>query len=152
MKTAPAPHSDLAEEIAFFRYGLIADVVRLEPGSAGIYAQLRERASQPYDIPGSSKRRVAAETMRAWVKSYRKRGFAGLYPKPRSDRGRPRNIAPEVVDLLLHAKEESPALTATALRNSLIDFLADSAHTPKLKKFLLENTDPTRMPEFRVAA
>ena len=71
MKTSPTPHSDLAEEIALFRYGLIADVVRLDPGSSGIYAQLRERAAQQYDIPGSSKRRVAAETMRAWVKAYR---------------------------------------------------------------------------------
>ena len=111
MTKTPTPQSDLAEEIALFRYGLIADVVRLDPGSSGIYTQLRERAAQQYEIPGSSKRRVAAETMRAWVKAYRKRGFAGLYPKPRSDRGRPRNIAPEVVDLLLHAKEESPALT-----------------------------------------
>ena len=111
MKTSATTDHDLAEEVALFRYGVIADVVRQEPGSPGIYAQLRERAAQHYDIPGSSKNRVAVETMRAWVKAYRKRGFAGLYPKPRSDRGRPRNIAAEVVDQLLHTKDQSPALT-----------------------------------------
>lgn len=111
MKKTPTPQHDLAEEVALFRYGVIADVVRQEPGSSGIYAQLRVRAAQHYDIPGSSKNRVAVETMRAWVKAYRKRGFAGLYPKPRSDRGRPRNIAPAVVDQLLHAKDQSPAMT-----------------------------------------
>ncbi len=111
MKKSPTPHNDLAEEIALFRYGLIADVVRDEPGSRGVYAQLRQRAAQQYDIPGSSKKHVAVETLRTWMKAYRKRGFAGLYPKPRSDRGRPRNISPEVVDQLLHIKEQSPALT-----------------------------------------
>ena len=111
MQTSPTTDNDLAEEVALFRYGVIADVVRQEPGSSGIYAQLRERAAQRYEIPGSSKNRVAVETMRAWVKAYRKRGFAGLYPKPRSDRGRPRNIAPEVVDQLLNTKDQSPGLT-----------------------------------------
>lgn len=43
-------------------------------------------------------------------------------------------------------------VVATALRNTLIDFLDSSPSTPKLKKFVLENADPTRMPEFRVAA
>lgn len=109
-KTLP-PENDLAEEIALFRYGIIADVVRHEPGSSGIYTQLRDKATQQYNIPGSAKRQVAFDTLRTWVKAYRKQGFAGLYPKPRSDRGRPRNIAPEVVDHLLNAKDESPSLT-----------------------------------------
>ena len=111
MTSLSNPQHERAEEIALFRYGLIADVVRLELGSTGISALLRQRAAQEHTIPGSSKRRVAVETMRTWVKSYRRRGFAGLYPKPRSDKGRPRNIPPEVVDHLLHAKEQSPAST-----------------------------------------
>src|SRR5690606_9284018 len=99
------------EEIALFRYGLIADVVRVEPGTRGIYELLRKKSAQEYDIPGSSRVRIAPETMRYWVKLYRKHGFAALYPRPRSDRGKPRSLPAEVVDMLLHIKEESPKLT-----------------------------------------
>lgn len=111
MTASQPPQNDPGEDIALFRYGVIANVLRSEPGSPGIYAKLREQAAQQYDIPGSSKTRVAAETMRAWVRAYRKHGFPGLYPKRRSDLGRPRSIQLEVVDLLLHKKEESPSLT-----------------------------------------
>ena len=111
MSSHPEPTNTLAEEIALFRYGLIADVVRLEPGSKGIYRRLRERSKETYSIPGSSKRHIAAETMRSWLKAYRKHGFAGLYPKPRSDRGKARNIPADIVDVLLQAKEEDPKLT-----------------------------------------
>ena len=111
MNSRPPQHTSLAEEIALFRYGLIADVLRLDPGSRGIYDQLRHKAAEEYCIPGSSRTRVAAETLRAWVKLYRKRGFAGLYPKPRSDRGTARNIPADIVDLLLELKQQSPKLT-----------------------------------------
>lgn len=126
MKRSPAPDHDLAEEIALFRYGLIADVVRQAPGSSGVYAQLRRKAEEQYVIPGSSKKHVALETLRGWVKAYRKRGFAGLYPKPRSDRGRPRNIPSEIVDLILNAKEESPTLTV----KQVIGAVHKAGHVP----------------------
>jgi transposase InsO family protein len=113
---SPKEASDnLAEEIALFRYGLIADLVRLEPGSKNIYRMLRERAEHSYTIPGSARQRVAAETLRSWLKAYRRHGFAGLYPKPRSDRGKSRSIAAHVVDLLLQRKEHNPGLTVRQL-------------------------------------
>jgi len=111
MKTPSHPESSLAEEVALFRYGLIADVLRLEPGTRGIYDLLRQKAEREYDIPGSSRTRVAAETLRFWVKLHRKHGFAGLYPRPRSDRGKPRSLPPSVVDLLVSIKDEAPELT-----------------------------------------
>lgn len=111
MKTSSNPETSLAEDIALFRYGLIADVLRMEPGSRGIYDILRKKAAQEYDIPGSSRTRIAPETLRYWVKLHRKHGFAGLYPRPRRDRGKPRSMPAKVVDVLLHIKEESPKLT-----------------------------------------
>lgn len=38
-------HSDPGQAVALFRYGLIADPVRLEPGSKGLYAQLEQKAA-----------------------------------------------------------------------------------------------------------
>jgi transposase InsO family protein len=102
---------DLSEQIALFRFGIIADLVHLAPGTKGLYAQIRKKAAQPYSIPGSVRTRVAEETIRSWLKKYRKSGFDGLLPKERSDRGKPRRLPLEVADLLLVTKEKEPELT-----------------------------------------
>jgi putative transposase len=99
---------DLRQKVALFRYGVIADLVSLEPGEKGIYAKLEEKASKTYDIPGSRKRMVATETIRGWLKAYRKKGFDGLLPKPRRDIGESHSIPKEVQDLLLTIKEDNP--------------------------------------------
>ena len=106
-----ASDSDRRHEIALFRYGLIADLVRLEPGSKGLYARIEQKAAAEYAIPGSTRTRVAAETIRDWLKAYRRGGFDALLPKPRTDRGRSRSLPPQVVDALLAIKEGNPALS-----------------------------------------
>ena len=56
------------QQVALFRYGLIADLIHLPPGSKGIYERLRQKAEPQYDIPGTTRTRVAAETIRGWLK------------------------------------------------------------------------------------
>ena len=108
MSDAPC---DRAHEIALFRYGLIADLLRLEPGSKGLYAQIEQKAAGTYTIPGSQRTRVAAETLRDWLKRYRRGGFEALLPRPRADRGQSRSLPPEVAEVLLEIKEANPALS-----------------------------------------
>lgn len=103
--------ADHRHAVALFRYGLIADLVRLEPGSKGLYAQIEQKAAGEYTIPGSARTRVAAETLRDWLKRYRRGGFNALLPKPRTDRGQSRSLPAEVVDALLEIKEGNPALS-----------------------------------------
>ena len=98
----------LRQTVALFRYGLVAEFVHLPPNSPGLYAKLQAKAQQTYTIPGSTRTRVAAETLRDWLKSYRRGGFDALLPQPRSDRGRSRALPPEVADRLLSLKEELP--------------------------------------------
>jgi transposase InsO family protein len=102
---------DRRHEIALFRYGLIADLVRLEPGSKGLYGLIAQKAAEEYSIPGSSRTRVAEETIRDWLKAYRRGGFDALLPKPRADRGQSRSLPPEVADALLDVKEGNLALS-----------------------------------------
>jgi putative transposase len=102
---------DRRHEIALFRYGLIADLVRLPPGSKGLYAQIEQKAAGEYVIPGSTRTRVAAETIRDWLKCYRRGGFDALLPKPRADRGQSRSLPPAVADALLDVKEGNLALS-----------------------------------------
>ena len=103
------------EAIALFRYGVIADLLHREAGQRGLYALLNEKAQREYEIPGTRRVRVAAETIRGWLSVYRDGGFDALRPKPRRDEGQPRAIAQEIADLLCQIKEETPALSIRTL-------------------------------------
>src|ERR1700688_2207775 len=98
-------------EIALFRYGVIADLVHLEPHHRGLYAELTKKAAHEYTIPGSLRRHVAPETMRGWLRDYRRGGFDALVPRVRADQGSTRSIPLHVVDLLCQMKDDCPALS-----------------------------------------
>ena len=103
--------SDHRQAVALFRYGLIADLLHLPNGGAGLQQRLAEKAAREYTIPGTARTQIAAETVRDWLKRYRKGGFDALLPKQRSDRGRSRGLPPEVADHLLSIKEANPKLS-----------------------------------------
>jgi hypothetical protein len=64
-----------SEEVALFRYGLIAELTHVEPGTKGLYRLLEEKAAKDYSIPGTTRTRVAPETLRAWLRRYRLYGL-----------------------------------------------------------------------------
>ncbi len=103
--------SELRQAVALFRYGLIADLVHRSPGTPGLYQRLQEKAAHEYTIPGTQRTRVAAETLRDWLKLYRTGGFDALLPKRRADRGEPRRLPPAVIERLLAIKESNLSLS-----------------------------------------
>jgi transposase InsO family protein len=103
------------EKIALFRYGLISDLLHSNGEKRGLSALLREKAERVYDIPGSRRIRVAAETIRDWLMAYRRGGFAALRPQVRSDIGSTRAIPQGIADLLCQIKEEGTALSLGAV-------------------------------------
>ena len=112
---ANTPDDDTRQAVALFRYGLIADLANLPRGTPGIGARLRAKAAQDHDIPGTTRTRVAAETIRDWLKRYRQGGFDALHPRPRGDRGRPRRMPPDVAELLISIKTGNPAFSVRAV-------------------------------------
>jgi transposase InsO family protein len=102
---------DRRQQIALFRYGVIAELVQWPAGSQGLYARIEEKAAREYTIPASARTRIAAETIRHWLKAYRKGGFEALLPKPRADRGQARRLPAAVAEALLATKEANPALS-----------------------------------------
>lgn len=115
MADRPPVTEEQRKEVALFRYGVIADLVQLEPHHRGLYQLLTEKAAREYEIPGTLRRRVAAETVRGWLRAYRRGGFEALVPRARADQGSARSIPPHVVDLLCQLKEDKPALTIPGL-------------------------------------
>ena len=113
--TVNDPDDDLRQQIALFRYTLIADLAHLPVGTPGTGATMRAKAEKTYTIPGTTRTRVAAETMRHWINDYRRGGFEALYPKPRTDRGKPRRLPAEVAERLITLKTENDALSVRAI-------------------------------------
>ena len=113
--TVNDPDDDLRQQIALFRYSVIADLVHLPVGTPGTGAMMRAKAKKTYTIPGTTRTRVAAETMRHWINDYRRGGFEALYPKPRTDRGKPRRLPAEVAERLITLKTENDALSVKAI-------------------------------------
>lgn len=99
------------QEIALFRYGVIAELVQWPKEEPGLYDRIAQKAARDYTIPGSTRTRIAAETLRDWLKAYRRGGFEALLPKPRADRGQSRTLPPAVVEALLATKEANPRLS-----------------------------------------
>ena len=98
-------------EIALFRYGLIAPLLFSTPARGGLEQQLRQIASQSYDIPHSKRRRVGITTLKRYLKAYRQSGFDALRPQPRADRRRPRSFPPQALEKAVALREEQPERT-----------------------------------------
>ena len=104
---------DVMEEhrkaVALFRFEVLAPVLN-EP-SKRTASRIRVQAAKVWDIPGSSRMRVAEGTIYDWLRLYRSRGFDGLLPKSRRDGAKPRRMPPDAVDAVLSIKGETPELS-----------------------------------------
>ena len=84
-------------EIAAWRFEQIAALTDPSLDRAHLRAALRERTSKPIEWPLSKRRRARGEkpklkpiprsTLLRWLRAWREKGYEGLLPDPRSDRG-----------------------------------------------------------------
>lgn len=113
--------------VGLFRYGVIADLIHAERGQRGLYAKMREKAAQDWEIPGTLRRKIQTETIRGWLSDYRRGGFDALLPKVRRDAGCARAIPQAVADRLCEAKEQHPDYSVTLV----IDEVKKSSPLPE---------------------
>ena len=104
-----------AEQIALFRYGLIAPLVLETLPRGELTRRAQQIAARLYDIPHTRRRQVAVDTLLEWTLQYRRQGLDGLKSKPRQDRGQMRAITPETATLIERLKRENPSRTGTSL-------------------------------------
>jgi len=99
----------MRQEVANFRYGLIAPLVtrKLAPGEQA--ALLREIANHTYNIPGGQTRKIHPRTLERYLSLYREGGWEALLPSVRADKLASRRIAPEALEKAIALKKENPA-------------------------------------------
>ncbi|MFD1348004.1 helix-turn-helix domain-containing protein [Oceanobacillus caeni] len=92
------------EEIALFRYGLIALLLN---GQVKAKDYFKELEGKIHSIPHYGERKVAAKTIQEWLLHYQRNGFNALKLKRRSDRGGARRLSSDDKDRILEIRKES---------------------------------------------
>lgn len=90
------------EDIALFRYGLIAPLLNGQVEPKEYFMELEGRIHQ---IPYYGERTIATKTILEWLLHYRRNGFDALKPKRRSDRGYSRRLSPDEKDHILDIRK-----------------------------------------------
>ena len=92
------------EQIALFRYGLIAPLLNGQVVSGNNY--LAEVCGKVHDVPYYGRKEFTPKTIQEWLRTYRSQGFLWLKPKSRSDRGVSRVLSPELKELVLTLRQK----------------------------------------------
>jgi transposase InsO family protein len=110
---------EIGEKIALKRYQLISPVLA-EPARAQ-NEYFRKQAQREHNFPRYGLRKVSVSTMKAWLRMYRKKGFAALKPKSRSDRGRPKRLDADTLKAIEIKCKAYPYWTVQKLYEELRD-------------------------------
>jgi hypothetical protein len=106
----PLTPKDHAERVALFRSEVIGALTRRELDHGGLRAELQALAETAFRPPdGDLSRRYSVPTLERWYYAYRRGGLVALAPRPRSDRGRGRELTPEQHALLVDIRREHPS-------------------------------------------
>lgn len=102
------------KQIAVFRFGVIADFVTgVKLPRAEKRRLFKEKCGRKWAIPFSTRTRISRSTIRDWIEQYESGGrqLEALYPKDRSDTGRPRSMDSETAANLIQLRKEIPMAT-----------------------------------------
>lgn len=108
----------IREQIALFRYGIIAPLLNDQVDPKDYLSDLEQKV---HSIPYYGERKVAAKTVQEWLLRYRKEGFESLKPKVRSDRGNSRRLSPEEQDHIVELRKKSPHMPVSVFYEQLIE-------------------------------
>ena len=79
--------NDRRQQLALCRYQIISPYIALDPPRGQRRQVLEELAAKSWTGPDGAPLCVAAETLRSWVRRYRRDGLNGLKDKERARRG-----------------------------------------------------------------
>lgn len=110
------------KDVAVFRFGVISDFVtrsHMERGEQE--ALLAQKCAMDWQIPHSSRSRLARSTILGWLRAYRESGarLESLYPGGRNDRGVSRVIDEESAAVISRVRSEMPRCSMATLISEL---------------------------------
>ena len=110
----------IKNEIALFRYGLIAPVITgtFEENSQVEY--FKKAASKKYIVNGREEQ-YSWQTIKGWYLQYRKGGYDGLINKTRRDCHSSRKLNDDAIQRIKELKKEYPHISGTLIYNKLSD-------------------------------
>lgn len=115
------------KQIAVFRFGVISDFVNRSNMARGEQERLlREKCCRSWQIPFSTRTRLAPSTILNWIKRYKRGGgrLESLYPRSRNDQGRARAMDEDTAQSLIRLRKE--------LQNAPVSTLITEAHRRRL--------------------
>ena len=130
---------------ALFRYHVISSYLAMDPPRGQREALRKKLAEKVWTGPDGEPVQVQAETIRAWVRRYKRHGLAGLHDKARPRRGirvldeaqvellcRLKKEVPErSLDRLIHIAEETKLVPQDVLRRSTVHRVLQEAGLSK---------------------
>ncbi len=112
---------DHAEAVALFRSDVIGALARRKLARGEQRRELRALSKTHFRPPGADRTRTfSVATLERWLAAYRAGSLAGLRPDARSDRGRGRDLAPELRDLLLEIRRAEPSASVPLILRTLV--------------------------------
>lgn len=108
------------EEVATFRFGLIAPVIQGTFSDASEAAYYHRIAQEAVPLPGGGTYQFSPDTLERWTAHYRKSGMDGLMPKSRKDKGTSRVIDDEAGDEVARYLGEFPHASGVAIHDHLV--------------------------------
>lgn len=107
-----------AEQVAIFRYGLIAPALYMSKGERKKY--FKGMAGQEINFPYYGNKKYKVASFRDWLRRYRNGGLDNLKPTERSDKGIARKISEGAVNLVKKTLEAFPGLSASGIYRLLL--------------------------------
>jgi len=107
------------EEVALFWYGLLVPALNDDLAARERTKLLEEVAAGSHRIPNSKQSTVTVQTLRRKLRAYREKGFAGLKPTPRADRGKSRALPAAVIEKAVQLRVELPSRSTRKLAEML---------------------------------
>lgn len=107
------------EKWALFWCNLLHDAIfgHVESGGEGRY--LLELSEKEHLLPNGKSKKISYSTLRRKLKRFRKGGIEDLYRKLRSDRGKIRAVAEEVIQKAIELKKDQPHRSEEAINRFL---------------------------------
>jgi transposase InsO family protein len=107
-------------EMAYFRFSLIASVIQNTYTEATKTAYYKRVTEEPFTLPDGKTKFYKYKTLEKWEEYYLKSGMDGLIPKTRSDAGKTRVLAENVIEEIYRLKGGFPKINATLIYEELI--------------------------------